>query len=102
MKVYLALHPIPGAVISKTGDIDLTDSPYTKLKSISLPHAVNVTTLESLAGRLGFCFNTNEKSMFFEDAMNCSPRTGEVELVLNPSGSPYGIFLFEPDNSLFQ
>ena len=72
MKIDLAFHPIPGAVISKTGDIDLADTPDTKLGRITLPHAVNVTTLESFAGWLRFCFDTNEKSMLFEDTMDCS------------------------------
>ena len=40
--------------------------------------------------------------MSLEDTMDSSPGTSEVELVLNPSGSPCRIFLFEPDNSLFQ
>jgi hypothetical protein len=59
-------------------------------------------SLESFAGRLWLCLNANEKSMFLEDTMDRSPGTGGVELVLDPSGSPCGIFLFEPDNSLFQ
>ena len=59
-------------------------------------------SLESFAGRLWLCLNTNEKSMSLEDTMDSSPGTSEVELVLNPSGSPCRIFLFEPDNSLFQ
>ena len=102
MKIDLALHPIASAVISKTGYIDLADSPDTKLKCISLPHAVNVSTLESFASWLGFCFNSNEKSIFLEDSMNGSPGTGEIELVLNSTGSPCRIFLFESDNSAFQ
>jgi hypothetical protein len=53
-------------------------------------------------GWLGFCLNPNEKSMFFENTMDCSLGTGEVELVFDTTGSPCGIFLFEPDNSLFQ
>ena len=59
-------------------------------------------SLESFAGRLWFCLNANEKSMFFEDTIDRSQGTNEVELVLNPSGSPCRIFLFEPDNSFFQ
>jgi hypothetical protein len=59
-------------------------------------------SLKSFTGWLGFCLYPNEKSMFFENAMDRSPRTGEVELVLDTTGSPCGIFLFEPDNSLFQ
>jgi hypothetical protein len=31
-----------------------------------------MTTLESLAGWLGFGFNTNEKAVSFEDSMNSS------------------------------
>jgi hypothetical protein len=59
-------------------------------------------SLESFAGRLWLCLNVNEKSMFFENTMDRSPGTGEVELVLDPPGSPCWIFLFEPDNALFQ
>jgi hypothetical protein len=61
-----------------------------------------MTPLESFTGWLGFCLNPNEQSMFLEDTMDSSPGTGEVELVFDTSGSPCGIFLFEPDNSLFQ
>ena len=73
MKIDLAFHPIPGTVVSKTGDIDLANSPNTKLECITLPHAVNMIPLESFAGWLGFCFYTNEKSMFLEDTMDRSP-----------------------------
>jgi hypothetical protein len=59
-------------------------------------------SLESFAGRLWFSLNANEKSMFFKNTMDRSPGTGKVELVLDPSGSPCGIFLFEPNNALFQ
>ena len=76
MKIDLTFHSIPRAVIRKTGDVDLSDSPNTKLKSITLPHAVNVTTLKSFAGFLGFGFYTNEKSVPFEDPVNGSPGTG--------------------------
>ena len=82
--------------------VDLADAPYAELECIALPHTVDMTTLESFTGWLGFCINPNEQSMFLEDTMDRSPRTGEVELVLDPSGSPRGIFVFEPDNSLFQ
>jgi hypothetical protein len=41
-----------------------------------------MTMLESFAGWLRFCFNTNEKSMFLEDTMDSSPGTGKVKLVL--------------------
>jgi hypothetical protein len=58
-------------------------------------------SLESFAGRLWLCLNANVKSMFFENTMDRSPGTGEVELVLDPSGSLCGIFLFEPNNALF-
>jgi hypothetical protein len=51
---------------------------------------------------LRFGFDSDEKSMFLEDAMNRSPGTGKVELVLDSSGSPCGIFLFEPDDPLFK
>jgi hypothetical protein len=61
-----------------------------------------MTPLKPFTGRLGFCLDPNEKSMFLEDTMNCSPGTWEVELVLDPTGSPRGIILLEPDNPLFQ
>ena len=102
MKIDLAFHPIPGAVVSKTGDIDLANSTDTKLECIALPHAVDMISLESFAVWLGFCFYTNEKSMFLEDTMDRSPRTREVELVRDPSGTPCRIFLFKPDYSSFQ
>lgn len=101
MKINLAFHPIPGAVISKTGDIDLANTPYAELERVALPHAVNMMTLESFAGWLRFSFYTNEKSMFFEDTMDRSPGTREVKLVLDPSGTPRRIFLFKPDYSAF-
>ena len=102
MQVDLASHAIARAVIGKAGDVDLANAPDAELECIALPHAVDMTTLESFAGWLGFCFYTNKKSMFLEDTMDRSPGTGEVELVLDPSGSPCGIFLFEPNNALFQ
>ena len=102
MQVDLASHAIARAVIGKAGDIDLANAPDAELKGIALPHAVDMTPLESFTGWLWLCFNANEKSMFLEDTMDRSPGTGEVELVLDPSGSPCGIFLFEPDYSLFQ
>jgi len=58
--------------------------------------------LESFAGGLGFLLYTNEKSMFLKDPMNGSPGTREVELVLDPAGSPYLIFFFESDYPLIQ
>jgi hypothetical protein len=61
-----------------------------------------VATLESFASRLRFWFYPDEKPMFLEDTMNRSPGTREIELVLDPSGSPRRIFPFEPDNPLFQ
>jgi hypothetical protein len=76
VKIDLAFHPIPGAIVGKPGDIYLADSPDTKLEGIALPHAVNVTTLKSFAGFLGFGFYTNEKSVPFEDPVNGSPGTG--------------------------
>jgi hypothetical protein len=59
-------------------------------------------TLESFASRLRFWFDPNKKPMSLEDTMDRSPGTGEIELVLDPSGSPCRIFPFEPDNPLFQ
>ena len=102
MQVDLASHAIARAVIGKAGDIDFANTPDTELECIALPHAVDMLSLESFAGRLWLCLNANKKSMFLEDTMDRPPGTGEVELVLDPSGSPCGIFLFEPDNSLFQ
>jgi hypothetical protein len=54
-------------------------------------------TLKSFAGWLRFCFNTNEKSMSFENSVNGSPGTGQIKLVLDTTGAPCRIFLFEPD-----
>jgi len=102
VKIDLTFHPIPRAVIGETGDVDLSDSPDTKLESVALPHAVNMTTLESFAGWLRFCFHTDKETVFLEDSMNRSPGTGEVKLVLDPSGTPRRIFLLEPDYSSFQ
>jgi hypothetical protein len=64
VEVHLALHPISSTIIGKTGDIGLADSPDTKLECITLPHAVNVTTLEPFAGRLRFYLDSDEKTVF--------------------------------------
>jgi hypothetical protein len=61
-----------------------------------------MTPLESFAGGEGFGFNTNEQSMSFENSMNGSLGTREVELVLDTTGAPCRISLFEPNNSSFQ
>lgn len=71
MKIDLTFQLIPRAVIGKPGDVDLADSPDTKLESIALPRGVNVTTLESFAGGLMFCFDTKEKPLLFEDTADC-------------------------------
>jgi len=102
VQVDLAIHAIARAVIGKPGDIDLADAPDAELECIALPHAVDMTPLESFTGWLGFCLNPNEKSMFFENTMDCSLGTGKVESVFDTTGSPRRIFLFEPDNPLFQ
>ena len=73
MKKYLAFHSISSAVISKNSDIDFTDDSNAELECITLPHAVNVTPLESFAGWVGFCLKTNEKSVALENPMNGSP-----------------------------
>lgn len=73
-----------------------------KLACISLPHAVNMTTLESFPGRLGFRFDPDKKTVFLENSMNGSQRTWEIKLVLDNTGAPCRVFLFELDNSLFQ
>jgi hypothetical protein len=102
MQVDFAFHAIARTIFGEPGHIDLADAPDPELEGIALPHAVDMLPLKSFAARLWLCLDANEKSMLFKDTMNRSPGTGEVELVLNPSGSPRGIFFFEPDNSLFQ
>lgn len=102
MKVHLASHTIAGTIVGEPGHVDLTDSPDPELEGITLPHAVNMISLEPFAGGLRFGFNPDEKTVFPEDPMNRPPGTGEVELVLDPSGSPRRIFCFEPDDPLFQ
>jgi hypothetical protein len=59
-------------------------------------------SLEPFAGWLWFGFDPDEKPVFPENTMDRSPGTGEIELVLDPSGSPRRIFCFEPDDPLFQ
>lgn len=76
MEVDFAFHAVAGTIVSESGDIDLSDPSDTELEGISLPHAVNMVTLEPFAGRLRFGFDSDEKSMFLKDAMNRSPGTG--------------------------
>src|SRR5690606_35108129 len=95
-------HAIAGTIVSEPGHVDLTDTPDSKLEGIPLPLAVNMVSLELFDGWLRFWFDPDKKTMFLEDAMDCSPGTGEVELVLDPPGSPGRIFLLEPDDPLFQ
>ena len=102
MEVDFTFHAIAGTIVSESGDIDLSNATDSELKSISLPHTVNMLTLEPFAGLLWFCFDSNEKSVFLEDTMNRSPGTGKVELVLDSSGSPCRIFPFESNDPLFQ
>ena len=87
VKIDLTFHSIPRAVIGEPGDVDLSNPPNTKLKSIALPHTINVTTLESFACWLRFCFNTNEKSMSFENPVKGSLGTGQIKLVLDTMGA---------------
>jgi hypothetical protein len=61
-----------------------------------------MVSLKSFTGWLWFWFDPDEKTMSLENTMDGSPGTREIELVLDPSGSPCGIFLLEPDNPLFQ
>jgi len=102
VQVHLASHTVAGTIVGESGHVDLPDTTDSELERIPLPHAVNVTTLEPFPGRLGFGFDPNEKPVFLEITMDCSPGTGEVELVLDPSGSPRRIFRLEPDDPLFQ
>ena len=102
MQVDLALHAISRTIIGEPGDVDLADTTNSELEGITLPHAVDMTTLKPFAGRLWFRFDSNEKPVFLENPVNRSPGTREIELVLDPSGSPCRIFSFEPDDPLFQ
>ena len=102
MKIDFAFHAVAGTIIGESGDIDFSDTPDPELERIPLPHAVNMFTLKSFTRGLRFGFDPNEKPVFFEDSMYRSPGTGQVELVLDPSGSPCRIFPFEPDDPLFQ
>lgn len=102
MQVNLAFHAIPGTVIGESGNVDFSDTSDPELEGIALPHAVNMFTLKPFPSWLGFCLDADEKSVFPENAMNCSPGTRKIELVLDPSGSPCWIFPFESDDPLFQ
>jgi hypothetical protein len=57
--------------------------------------------LEPFTGWLRLCLDSDEKTVFLEDAVNSSPGTWQVELVLDPSDSPSRIFPFEPEDPLF-
>jgi hypothetical protein len=102
LQVDFAFHAIAGTIIGKSADVNLGDTPDAELESIALPRTVNVATQESFAGQLRFWFYPDEKAMFLENTMDRSPGTQEIELALDPSGSPTRIFPFEPDNPLFQ
>ncbi|MCX6691401.1 MAG: hypothetical protein NTW33_04940 [Methanoregula sp.] len=73
MQVDLASYAIARTIIGKPGDIDFANAPDAELECIPLPHAVDMTPLESSTGRLWLCLNANEKSMFLENTMDCSP-----------------------------
>jgi hypothetical protein len=102
VQVHLASHTIAGTIIGESGDINLSDAPDPELEGIPLPHAVNMFPLKPFAGGLWFWFDPDEKPVFLEDPMDCSPGTRQVELVLDPTGSPCRIFPFKPDDPLFQ
>jgi hypothetical protein len=68
----------------------------------NVTHTINITPLKPFTGWMELCLNPNEKSMFLGDTMYSSSRTQEIEPMLDTSGSPCGIFLFKPNNSLFQ
>jgi len=102
VEVHFAFHTVTGTIIGESGDIDLANTSDSELEGIALPHAVNMLTLEPFAGRLWFCFDSDEKSVFLENTMNRSPGTGKVERVLDSPGSPCRIFLFESNDPLFQ
>jgi len=61
-----------------------------------------MSPLKPFTRRLWFGLDPNEKSMFLEYAMYCSPGTGKIELVLDSSGSPCRIFPFEPNDTLLK
>jgi hypothetical protein len=102
VEIDFTFHAVAGTIVGEPGDIDFSDTTDSELERIALPHAVNMFTLKSFTRRLRFGFDLDEKSVFPENAMNCSPGTREIELVLDPSGSTGGIFPVEPDNPLFQ
>jgi hypothetical protein len=54
-----------GTIVGESSDIDLADTPDSELKGITLPHAVNMLTLEPFSGGLWFCFDSDEQSMLF-------------------------------------
>ena len=75
VEVHCAFHPVTGTIVGESGDMDLATTPDSGLEGIALPHAVNMLTLGPFAGRLWFCFPSDEKSVFLEDTMNRSPGT---------------------------
>jgi hypothetical protein len=102
VKIDFAFHAVAGTIIGESGDIDLSDTTNSKLERIPLPHAVDMSPLKPFTRRLWFGLDPNEKSIFLEDTMCCSPGTEKIELVLDSSGSPCRIFPFEPNDTLFQ
>jgi hypothetical protein len=102
MQVDLGSHAIAGTIVSEPGYIDLPDTPDPELEGVPLPHAVHMISLEPFARWLRLRFDPDKEAIFLEDAMACSPGTGEVELVLDPPGSPGRIFLLKSDDPLFQ
>jgi hypothetical protein len=101
VKVYFAFYSISWAVISKTGDIILANTPDTELVCTPQPNAVNVTPLKLSADGLGFASMRMSHLWRFENPMNGLLRAEQVKLSLNPTGTPRRIFLFEPDLLLF-
>lgn len=99
--VDLAFHAIAGTIIGESGDVDFTNAADPQLEGIPLPHAVDMPALEPFTGRLWFSFDPYEKTLFLENPMNSSG-TPEMEVVIDPSGSPCRLFYLEPDYPLFQ
>jgi hypothetical protein len=65
VEVDFAFHTVSGTIVGESSDIDLADTPDSELKGITLPHAVNMLTLEPFSGGLWFCFDSDEQSMLF-------------------------------------
>jgi hypothetical protein len=84
VQVDFTFHAIAVTIISKSGDVAFTNATDSELEGIALPHAVNVMPLKPFTGRLRFCLDSNEKTMFLENTMDRSPGAREIELVLDP------------------